>query len=119
MMSTSTKIDRESSTRLRLDKMEQPMDARQQQRHRRRLGRSHREPTPVTGDALPQDDASPDALPDPSPQMVRMQIRPPGSMSAHESKILRKRDKSFASSSARSLSQPREVEKLSSPYAII
>lgn len=117
MTSTSTKIDRESSTRLRLDKMEQPMDARQQQRHRRRLGRSHREPTPVTGDALPQDDASPDALPDPSPQMVRMQIRPPGSMSAHESKILRKRDKSFASSSARSQSQPREAEKLSSPDA--
>ncbi|KAH8358062.1 hypothetical protein KR084_001515 [Drosophila pseudotakahashii] len=99
--------------------MEQPVDARQQQRHRRRLGRSHREPTPVTGqDVLPQDDASPEHLPpDPSPQMVRMQIRPPGTLSAHESKILRKRDKSFASSSARSQSQPREAEKLSSPDA--
>ncbi|XP_043641534.1 trichohyalin isoform X1 [Drosophila teissieri] len=117
MMSTSTKIDRETSTRLRLDKMEQPMDARQQQRHRRRLGRSHREQTPVTGANQLQDDASPDAPPDPSPQMVRMQIRPPGTLSAHESKILRKRDKSFASSSARSQSQPREAEKLSSPDA--
>uniref|UniRef100_A0A6P4EPS9 Trichohyalin-like n=1 Tax=Drosophila rhopaloa TaxID=1041015 RepID=A0A6P4EPS9_DRORH len=115
-MSTSTKIDRESSTRLRLDMMEQPVDARQQQRHRRRLGRSHREPTPVT-DVLPQDDLSPETIKDPSPQMVRMQIRPPGTLSAHESKILRKRDKSFASSSARSQSQPREAEKLSSPDA--
>ncbi|KAI8036908.1 trichohyalin isoform X1 [Drosophila gunungcola] len=114
--STSTKIDRESSARLRLDMMEQPVDARQQQRHRRRLGRSHREPTPVT-DVLPQDDASPEHFPDPSPQMVRMQIRPPGTLSAHESKILRKRDKSFASSTARSQSQPREAEKLSSPDA--
>jgi len=76
-MSTSTKIDRESSTRQRLEGMEQPVDARQQQRHRRRLGRSHREPTPVTGEVL-QDDASPETSPpDPSPQMVRMQIRPP------------------------------------------
>nr|XP_016930491.1 uncharacterized protein LOC108010163 isoform X1 [Drosophila suzukii] len=116
-MSTSTKIDRESSTRQRLEGMEQPVDARQQQRHRRRLGRSHREPTPVTGEVL-QDDASPETSPpDPSPQMVRMQIRPPGTLSAHESKILRKRDKSFASSSARSQSQPREAEKLSSPDA--
>ncbi|XP_017073103.2 uncharacterized protein LOC108109184 isoform X1 [Drosophila eugracilis] len=97
--------------------MEQPVDPRQQQRHRRRLGRSHREPTPVTADVLLQDDASPDPFPDPSPQMIRMQIRPPGTLSAHESKILRKRDKSFASSSARSQSQPREAEKLSSPDA--
>ncbi|XP_017051715.1 uncharacterized protein LOC108095215 isoform X1 [Drosophila ficusphila] len=115
-MSTSTKIDRESSTQLRLDMMEQPVDARQQQRHRRRLGRSHREPTPVT-DTLPQDDPSPDPFQEPSPQMVRMQIRPPGTLSAHESKILRKRDKSFASSASRSHSQPREAEKLSSPDA--
>lgn len=107
-MSASTKIDRESSTHARLDKeMEQP----QPQRQRRRLGRSHREATPVQP---PEPDPYP---PDPSPQMVRMQIRPPGSMSAHESKILRRRDKSFASASARSQSQPREAEKLSSPDA--
>ncbi|XP_017092645.2 uncharacterized protein [Drosophila bipectinata] len=105
-MSASTKIDRESSTHARLDKeMEQP------QRQRRRLGRSHREATPVQP---PEPDPYP---PDPSPQMVRMQIRPPGSLSAHESKILRRRDKTFASASARSQSQPREAEKLSSPDA--
>ncbi|XP_037952328.1 uncharacterized protein LOC119682870 [Teleopsis dalmanni] len=50
-------------------------------------------------------------------QTVRMQIRPPGSMSAHESKILRRRDKTFASAAARSLSQPREAERLSNPEA--
>ncbi|CAD7012282.1 unnamed protein product [Ceratitis capitata] len=46
-----------------------------------------------------------------------MQIRPPGTMSAHESKILRRRDKTFANSAARSLSQPREAERLTSPEA--
>ncbi|XP_036334147.1 uncharacterized protein LOC118744867 [Rhagoletis pomonella] len=50
-------------------------------------------------------------------QTVRMQIRPPGIMSAHESKILRRRDKTFATSAARSLSQPREAERLTSPEA--
>ncbi|KAH8258111.1 hypothetical protein KR038_005946 [Drosophila bunnanda] len=100
--------------------MEQAAEARHQQRHRRRLGRSHREPTPVTefqmqGDQSPSRD---DPLyPDPSPQMVRMQIRPPGTLSAHESKILRKRDKSFANTASRSHSQPREAERLSSPDA--
>ncbi|XP_054736883.1 uncharacterized protein LOC129243700 [Anastrepha obliqua] len=50
-------------------------------------------------------------------QTIRMQIRPPGAMSAHESKILRRRDKTFASSAARSHSQPREAERLTSPEA--
>ncbi|KAH8271521.1 hypothetical protein KR018_002614 [Drosophila ironensis] len=97
--------------------MEQPADVRQQQRHRRRLGRSHREATPVTEFQRPEEPSPEPYPPDPSPQMVRMQIRPPGTLSAHESKILRRRDKSFASASARSQSQPREAEKLSSPDA--
>uniref|UniRef100_A0A0A1X648 TWiK family of potassium channels protein 7 n=1 Tax=Zeugodacus cucurbitae TaxID=28588 RepID=A0A0A1X648_ZEUCU len=50
-------------------------------------------------------------------QSVRMQIRPPGAISAHESKILRRRDKTFGNSAARSLSQPREAERLTSPEA--
>uniref|UniRef100_A0A034V826 TWiK family of potassium channels protein 7 n=1 Tax=Bactrocera dorsalis TaxID=27457 RepID=A0A034V826_BACDO len=50
-------------------------------------------------------------------QSVRMQIRPPGAISAHESKILRRRDKTFANSAARSHSQPREAERLTSPEA--
>ncbi|XP_067628621.1 uncharacterized protein [Eurosta solidaginis] len=50
-------------------------------------------------------------------QTVRMQIRPPGTMSAHESKILRRRDKTFATTAARSHSQPREAERLTSPEA--
>lgn len=53
----------------------------------------------------------------PGVQSVRMQIRPPGTISAHESKILRRRDKTFANSAARSLSQPREAERLTSPEA--
>lgn len=40
-----------------------------------------------------------------------------GAMSAHESKILRRRDKSLAGIAARSQSQPRQAEKLSSPDA--
>ncbi|XP_061396879.1 uncharacterized protein LOC133332494 [Musca vetustissima] len=51
-------------------------------------------------------------------QLVSMQIRPPQrALSAHESKILRRRDKTFATASARSHSQPREAEKLSEPEA--
>ncbi|XP_022233552.2 LOW QUALITY PROTEIN: uncharacterized protein LOC111081725 [Drosophila obscura] len=90
-------------------------EARQQhQRHRRRLGRSQREQTPVTQRQREGEDSGAD----PSPQMVRMQIRPPGTLSAHESKILRRRDKTFASTASRSQSQPREAEKLSSPAAV-
>ncbi|BFG04840.1 uncharacterized protein DMAD_03705 [Drosophila madeirensis] len=89
-------------------------EARQHPRHRRRLGRSQREQTPVTQRQREGEDSGPD----PSPQMVRMQIRPPGTLSAHESKILRRRDKTFASSASRSQSQPREAEKLSSPDAV-
>ncbi|KAH8372605.1 hypothetical protein KR009_000600 [Drosophila setifemur] len=96
--------------------MQQPTDTMQQQRPRRRIGRSTREPTPVP-ELQPSDDQSPNTYPDPSPQMVRMQIRAPGTLTAHESKILRRRDKSFAASTARSHSQPREAEKLSSPDA--
>ncbi|XP_004444535.2 uncharacterized protein [Drosophila pseudoobscura] len=98
------------------------VEARQHQRHRRRLGRSQREQTPITqhqrmGEGEREDDG-PGPDPDPSPQMVRMQIRPPGTLSAHESKILRRRDKTFASAASRSQSQPREAEKLSSPDAV-
>lgn len=50
-------------------------------------------------------------------QTISMQIRPPGSMSAHHSKILRRRDKTFADAAARSHSQPRQAERLSSPEA--
>ncbi|EDW00972.1 uncharacterized protein LOC6559471 isoform X1 [Drosophila grimshawi] len=88
-----------------------------QLRHRRRAGRSQREQTPdasrpsslVIQSGLDQDDYG--------AQHVSMQIRPPGAMSAHESKILRRRDKAFAGVAARSQSQPREAEKLSSPDA--
>ncbi|XP_055372410.1 uncharacterized protein LOC129606240 [Condylostylus longicornis] len=47
-------------------------------------------------------------------QTVRMQIRPPGShtISAHESKILRRRYRQFAGQAARSQSQPREGETI-------
>ncbi|EDW72564.1 uncharacterized protein Dwil_GK20972 [Drosophila willistoni] len=92
--------------------MEQ-QQAHQSQRHRRR--RHQREQTPVSNVDEVDHSIRPD--PDPSPQMIRMQIRPPGTLTAHESKILRKRDKTFATSSARSQSQPREAEKLSSPDA--
>lgn len=43
-------------------------------------------------------------------QTIRMQIRPPGTMSAHESKILRRRNHGFANAAARSHSQPRSGE---------
>ncbi|KAH8299744.1 hypothetical protein KR044_005317 [Drosophila immigrans] len=86
-----------------------------QVRHRRRPGRSQREQTPDAGRQLTEPQYRDD--PQPQPQHVCMQIRPPGAMSAHESKILRRRDKSFASTAARSHSQPREAEKLSSPDA--
>lgn len=86
--------------------------ASRQLRHRRRMQRSQREQTPTTNHQLSQEDYG-----DVSPQRVSMQIRAPGVMSAHESKILRRRDKSFAGTAARSQSQPREAEKLSSPDA--
>ncbi|XP_065369174.1 uncharacterized protein LOC135961584 [Calliphora vicina] len=92
-------------------------------RRRRRVGRSMREKTPdpstrrissteddnsIIGGTTVSEDA----------QVVSMQIRPPRStMSAHESKILRRRDKTFATAATRSLSQPREAERLSEPEA--
>lgn len=82
-----------------------------QLRHRRRMQRSQREQTPQHQLEQPEDYG------DASPQRISMQIRAPGVMSAHESKILRRRDKSFAGTAARSQSQPREAEKLSNPDA--
>ncbi|XP_030375491.1 uncharacterized protein LOC115624788 isoform X1 [Scaptodrosophila lebanonensis] len=103
----------------------------EQPRHRRRMGRPHREQTPeasVTASANGRQNRSQqeqdedqdgllEATPQPSPQLVRMQIRAPGALSAHESKILRRRDKNFASTASRSQSQPREAEKLTRPDA--
>ncbi|XP_075165315.1 uncharacterized protein LOC142237788 isoform X1 [Haematobia irritans] len=90
-------------------------------RRRRRIGRSMREKTP---DASHRRRSSEDesSLIEGSEgteaQLVSMQIRPPQrTLSAHESKILRRRDKTFASTAARSHSQPREAEKLSEPEA--
>ncbi|ALC42780.1 CG34396 [Drosophila busckii] len=85
--------------------------SRQQQLRQRRQRRSQREQTPDASKQYAKDNAEPQA------QHIRMQIRPPGALSAHESKILRRRDKSFASSAQRSQSQPREAEKLSNPLA--
>lgn len=82
-----------------------------QLRHRRRMQRSQREQTPQHQLEQPEDYG------DASPQRISMQIRAPGVMSAHESKILRRRDKSFAGTASRSQSQPREAEKLSNPDA--
>ncbi|XP_030242096.1 trichohyalin, partial [Drosophila navojoa] len=93
-------------------------------RHRRRMPRNQREQTPDANSRPPvqlERDAGWERDRDRDQeraQHVCMQIRPPGSaMSAHESKILRRRDKSFAGAAARSQSQPREAEKLSSPDA--
>ncbi|XP_034478946.1 uncharacterized protein LOC117785150 isoform X1 [Drosophila innubila] len=90
-----------------------------QVRHRRRTARSQREQTPDAGRQTQHRDGNLDRNFDelPQAQHVCMQIRPPGAMSAHESKILRRRDKNFAGIAARSQSQPREAEKLSSPDA--
>ncbi|XP_051860547.1 trichohyalin isoform X1 [Drosophila albomicans] len=88
-----------------------------QLRHRRRPGRSQREQTPDASRQVKQRDRDWDDDEQSQPQVVSMQIRPPGAMSAHESKILRRRDKNFAGNAARSQSQPREAEKLSSPDA--
>ncbi|KAH8413665.1 hypothetical protein KR222_003093 [Zaprionus bogoriensis] len=96
--------------------------ASRQLRHRRRTPRNQREQTP---DASRQPPATASHLRqnpledfgDATPQRISMQIRAPGVMSAHESKILRRRDKSFSGAAARSQSQPREAEKLSSPDA--
>lgn len=82
------------------------------------MQRSQREQTPQQqrGQQLEREQQQED-FDDASPQRISMQIRAPGVMSAHESKILRRRDKSFAGTAARSQSQPREAEKLSSPDA--
>ncbi|KAM8712086.1 hypothetical protein ACLKA7_012587 [Drosophila subpalustris] len=91
-----------------------------QLRHRRRTGRSQREQTPVDAGRQQQNlerERERDYGEQVQAQHVSMQIRPPGAMSAHESKILRRRDKNFAGTAARSQSQPREAEKLSSPDA--
>lgn len=89
-------------------------------RRRRRVVRPTREQTPEPGLVVRRnysDESSSNFEPPTSIQTVRMQIRPPGTMSAHESKILRRRDKTFASAAARSHSQPRQAERLSSPEA--
>ncbi|EDW61012.1 uncharacterized protein [Drosophila virilis] len=87
-------------------------------RHRRRMARSQREQTPDASRwQSDHQGAHQDEDQDAAAQHVSMQIRPPGVMSAHESKILRRRDKSFAGVAARSQSQPREAEKLSIPDA--
>uniref|UniRef100_A0A1A9W3N8 Potassium channel domain-containing protein n=1 Tax=Glossina brevipalpis TaxID=37001 RepID=A0A1A9W3N8_9MUSC len=99
-------------------------------RRRRRIGRSVREKTPEPSfrkrtSAAADDDDDDNSRQDlnatsednNSAQVISMQIRPPRPISAHESKILRRRDKTFASAASRSLSQPREAEKLSDPEA--
>ncbi|XP_055854713.1 uncharacterized protein LOC129918283 [Episyrphus balteatus] len=88
-------------------------------RRRRRVVRPTREQTPEPGLAVRRNysDESSSNFEQQTVQTVRMQIRPPGTMSAHESKILRRRDKTFASAAARSHSQPRQAERLSSPEA--
>uniref|UniRef100_A0A1I8NSM8 Potassium channel domain-containing protein n=1 Tax=Stomoxys calcitrans TaxID=35570 RepID=A0A1I8NSM8_STOCA len=90
-------------------------------RRRRRIGRSMREKTPEASRRRrsSEDESSlVDASEPTEAHAVSMQIRPPQrALSAHESKILRRRDKTFASAAARSLSQPREAEKLSEPEA--
>ncbi|XP_055903311.1 trichohyalin [Eupeodes corollae] len=89
-------------------------------RRRRRVARPTREQTPEPGLAAARrnySDESSSNFDQQAVQTVRMQIRPPGTMSAHESKILRRRDKTFASAAARSHSQPRQAERLSSPEA--
>uniref|UniRef100_A0A1A9UVC2 Potassium channel domain-containing protein n=1 Tax=Glossina austeni TaxID=7395 RepID=A0A1A9UVC2_GLOAU len=93
-------------------------------RRRRRIGRSVREKTPEPSfrKRSSEDDSSLvdlNATPEDinAAQVISMQIRPPRPLSAHESKILRRRDKTFATATARSLSQPREAEKLSDPEA--
>ncbi|XP_037824686.1 uncharacterized protein LOC119612875 [Lucilia sericata] len=93
-------------------------------RRRRRVGRSMREKTPDPSArrmSSTEDDSSivgGGTTVSEGAQVVSMQIRPPRStMSAHESKILRRRDKTFATAATRSLSQPREAERLSEPEA--
>lgn len=85
-------------------------------RHRRRMPRNQREQTP-DANSRPHPQLDSVSQDQDRAQHVCMQIRPPGAMSAHESKILRRRDKAFAGVAARSQSQPREAEKLSSPDA--
>ena len=92
-------------------------------RRRRVVGRSLREKTPDPNYRRLSSEDDNLSLVDGTtgseePQVIRMQIRPPRStLSAHESKILRRRDKNFATAAARSLSQPREAERLSEPEA--
>ncbi|KAM7342402.1 uncharacterized protein ACRADG_009843 [Cochliomyia hominivorax] len=92
-------------------------------RRRRRVGRSMREKTPDPNTrrmSSTEDDSSivGGTTVSEEAQVVSMQIRPPRSTkSAHESKILRRRDKTFATAESRSLSQPREAERLSEPEA--
>lgn len=89
-------------------------------RRRRRVGRSLREKTPEPHTrrmSSTEDDNSVVGAAEEA-QIVSMQIRPPRSTkSAHESKILRRRDKTLATAASRSHSQPREAERLSEPEA--
>ncbi|XP_073812689.1 uncharacterized protein isoform X1 [Musca autumnalis] len=100
---------------------EEPSSASSHVRRRRRVGRSMREKTPDASHLRhrsSEDESSLVSGERDGGQLVTMQIRPPQrTLSAHESKILRRRDKTFASASARSQSQPREAEKLSEPEA--
>lgn len=90
-------------------------------RRRRRVGRTMREKTPDPNQKRrsSEDESSMvGGSEETTAQVVSMQIRPPQrTLSAHESKILRRRDKTFASAASRSLSQPREAERLSQPEA--
>lgn len=80
-------------------------------RRKRRITRIMREKTPDPGthNLRYVNEKYPDDV-----NVVSMQICPPRIVSAHESKILRRRDRNTAGAIAsRSLSQPRQAEKLS------
>lgn len=85
-------------------------------RRKRKVARAQREKTPEaskTGRKLSDEGSSSTAADYADVQNVNMQLRPPGAISSHKSKILSRRNKSFTGAVARSSSTPRQDNNVS------